>query len=194
MSINQLVDLTGLNYRTIKNRLKPIATVREDGRSHFYDTRDALKLLYPTVATEMAKENLLLERARREKAEIEVGQLKGQLVPIADVGKVIRKEYSYVRSQLRAMPSNMAKPLSMISDAHLVYKRLSEAVDECLTELTADAKYELERTRIEATSKPDVDVSFGRTAADTEIESGRMGGQVSVPESRVEFDSGEMED
>jgi phage terminase Nu1 subunit (DNA packaging protein) len=141
MSLNQLVELTGKTFRTVKKRLAGLRPVREDGRAEYYDTKEALQLLYPQVQSELAKENLLLERARREKEELKLGEMKGELIPVAEVVKAVEREYNFVRSQIRNLPSKMAKPLSMTADANDVFELLQEAVNECLTELTVDEKY-----------------------------------------------------
>lgn len=156
MTMNQLVELTGKTFRTIKKRLEPLAPVREAGNASYYNTKDALALLYPTIASEMAQENLMLERARREKAQIEVGKMRGELIPVGDIAKVLGTQFGFLRAQIRSIPSKSAKPLSMISDPHEVYNRLTEMVDECLSELTADAKYKLEQDRILISSRTDL--------------------------------------
>jgi phage terminase Nu1 subunit (DNA packaging protein) len=188
VNINQLMDLTGKSFRTIKKLLEPLNPVSEDGKARYWDSKEALKLLYPTHTSELAQENLKLERARREKAEIEVGELRGSLVPLADVTKAVEKEYGFVRAQIRSLPSKLAKPLAILSDAREVHTRLQEAVDECLTELTADTRYEQSRQQLESTSDSG---GAGANAeaeseTDTETELGGVGGHLSLPESGVE--------
>jgi hypothetical protein len=194
MTINQLMELTGKSFRTVKKRLEPLNPVREDGRAAFYDTKAALELLYPTVASELARENLLLERARREKVEIEVGQMRGVLVPIKEVVKNVEREYSFVRSQLRALPSKLAKPLSMTIDPNEVHTRLSEAVDECLTELTADAKYEHDCNQIESARNSVAEVPEADLGTESTIKSSGMGRSVPVSEPGIIEHSGQVED
>jgi hypothetical protein len=141
MNISQLIELTGLNDRTVRKRLKTLNPVREDGRAKFYDTKEALTLLYPTVAAELQRENLLFERAKRKKAEIEVAKLSGELIPIAVIAREVSKEYSIVRTQVRSLPTKLAKALAITTDPVEVQSRLTKAIDDVLTELSADAIY-----------------------------------------------------
>lgn len=151
LSINQLNELTGIDRRTIKKRLTELPIHAQDGRATLYDAHKALPMLYAgdtagaspaNITNQLREEELKLERAKREKLEIEIGRLRGELVPIDEVARTVEKEFNFVRSQVRAMPSKLAKPLSMISDPHDVFERISQVVDECLTELTADKTYE----------------------------------------------------
>jgi hypothetical protein len=187
MNINQLMELTGKSFRTIKSKITDadLKPTREDGKASYYETRQALEAIYG-FATELAKENLLLERARRQKADIEVGQLLGKLVSIDEAAKEIEKEYTIVRAQLRTIPSKLAKPLSLVSDPHECFKRLSEVVDECLSELSADTKYENARQQLESVSDPLKAMPSEESEADTEIESGGVGRHVQVSEPGVE--------
>lgn len=182
MSINQLMELTGKSFRTIKSRIAKLTPVSEDGRASYYETKDALEAIYQL--SELAKENLLLERARREKAEIEVKQLRGEVVSVAEATKTVSKEYSYLRSQFRSIPSKLAKPLSMLADPNEVHVRLSEAIDECLSELQADARFKLEQDRIESLRLIDPDLESDGNDTGATTESSGVGGQAPIPKSR----------
>jgi phage terminase Nu1 subunit (DNA packaging protein) len=148
LSINQLSELTGKDRRTIKDRLTDVPAHSEDKRGSYYDTHIALERIFEPKKTvggmerQLLTEELRLEKARADKMELEVQEMHGRLVPVEDVVKAVEREYTFVRSQFRALPSKLAKPLSMITDPNQVYTRLTEAVDECLSELTADQKFE----------------------------------------------------
>ena len=134
------MEMTGKSFRTIKGKLAKVKPVREDGRAAHYDSKEALDAIY-SHATDLAKETLLLERAKREKAEIEVGKLRGELVPVTEVEKVMAKEYNTVRNRIRAMASTFAKPLSMVSDPIEIFARITKHTEEALAELSADTAY-----------------------------------------------------
>jgi hypothetical protein len=170
VTMNQLVEWTGKTFRTVKKRLDGLQPVRENGDIKYFDSKQALECLYPVTTTELAKENLLLERARREKAEIEVRELQGKLVPISDLAKTLDKEFAIVRAHFRALPSKLAKPLSMVTDPHEVQARLAEAVDECLSDLTADAKYKLKEEQAGPDNEADLREDSNGLASDSEAE------------------------
>jgi phage terminase Nu1 subunit (DNA packaging protein) len=180
LSQSQLSEVTGKDARTVKKRLAGIKPHSEDGRSSFYDTHVAIPLIMmaDTAATNEKKlqqleVDIVTEKLKALRYENE--EQSGRLVPIEEVVKEIEREYGYVRSQIRSIPSKLAKPLSIITDPHEVHARLSDAVDECLTELVAQAKYEIELNNIEsveASNSIDADTD---TSSSAETDAGGMG-------------------
>lgn len=173
LSINQLAELTGKDRRTIKKKLAGLVAQAGPNNAHLYDAQEALPVLYSSgsssdIEKEMAEESLRIERAKREKLEIEVGRLRGDLLPIDTVAKTVEKQYAYVRATVRAIPSKLAKPLSMITDPHDIFVRLSDAVDEALIELTADKNYELQQRDIESTRSTVGEYSEDSSSSDSE--------------------------
>lgn len=178
LSINQLSELTGKDRRTIKDRLTGLSPHSEDKRGQYFDTHQALERIFEHKKTEggiqrkLLQEELRIESARAEKIELEVKAMKGELVPIEDVIKSVEREYTFVRSQLRALPSKLAKPLSMTNDPNEVYTRLTEAVDECLTELTSDEKFKTVQQTIQASKEMNLETEADdtRTASNQQPE------------------------
>lgn len=85
LSINKLAEITGFTNRTVKRRLADLVPIIE-GRSHLYDSRAALPLLYQVEREETTSFDLTAERARlaHHQANIErmkEDQLAGSLVP-----------------------------------------------------------------------------------------------------------------
>lgn len=188
LTISQLAELTSLARETVRKRLGDLEPVKGEGNTYRYDTHLALPRLYKAPGTKqeidkaMAEESLLLERARREKIELDVKRMRGEYVSIEETCKAVEKEYSFVRSQLRSLPSKLAKPLSIIMDPHVVQTTIEEAINECLEELVADQKYEeildeVEWSRASTDSKPEKDAETV-----SEVESSGVGGHISVSE------------
>lgn len=174
MSINQLSELTGKDRRTIKKKLAALPTQPgSSSKAILYNTADALQALYGADSTEsvdkeLKAEELRIERAKREKLEIEVGRLRGEMLPLSEVVKVVEKEYSFVRAQFRSLPSKLTKPLSLLSDPHEIHSRLTEAVDECLIELTADKTYESQNELVESARESSDSESEHRAGSEPE--------------------------
>jgi DNA-binding Lrp family transcriptional regulator len=165
LSMSQLAELTGLDRRTVKDRLKDLKAQSGKGRGHYYDTQEALPRLYfpegsNNVEEQMAEAQLRKARADAEKAEIDVKVKRGELVAIEEVAEVVGKEYTYVRARILAMPTRLAKPLSMESDPLVVKKLLDEAVTEALEDLAADQKFE-EGGYVESSSEIEADAAEG---------------------------------
>jgi len=139
-SIRDLIDITRKSDKTIKKKLETLAPTPGPKGAKLYDSAQALALIYADVG-DLSTERAKLTVLQQEKLEIEIAKIKGEVVAIEDVAKTVEKEYSFVRAHIRQLPSKLAKPLSMVTDPHEVHAAISEAVDECLTELTADATY-----------------------------------------------------
>lgn len=155
LTMNHLAELTGMDRRTVKKKLGNLKVHKGDGNGHYYDTLEALPILFSvesgdSINKQMNEEALRHERAKREKVELQNGKMRGELIPIGEVASVVERQYSVVRATIRTLPSKLAKTLSLISDPHEVHALLSEAVDECLVELTADETYEQQRADIES--------------------------------------------
>lgn len=199
LSISQLSEITGKDRRTITKRLAGIEPQSGKGRAILYDAPEAIEAIFVSDSVEGMDKKLLrvqlaVEEERLQKLRIENGRALGELVPVEQVAKAVEKEYSFIRSQIRSIPSKMAKPLSMVTDPNEVYSRLQAAVDECLTELTMDAKYEQAQQQLDAARSASNTESQADSSAITTVEPGGMGGPLPFPESGVEFDTGTLED
>jgi phage terminase Nu1 subunit (DNA packaging protein) len=157
--MTQLAEITGLDRRTVKDRLANIDPHKEEGKAIIYDTRQALPILLGyddpnqkgKVNKELKEQELRFERARAEKLEIELEVLKGLNVPIQDVCKEVEKEFNYVRSTLLSIPSRRAQALALENDPAVIRQILEEDVQEALEHLQADKNYSTEA--IETTSQ-----------------------------------------
>lgn len=187
-SIRDLIDITGKGDKTIKKRLEAIVPTPGSKGAKLYDSREALNAIFAQVG-DLSTERAKLTVLQQQLTEIKIGELRKELFPVRDISKILDKEYAYLRAQLRSLPSRLAKPLSMISDPNKVDQCLAEAIDECLTELNADAKFQLGLYTSSST-----DVSPNGSSADATSDSGGVGGQPQIPESGVEFHTGPLED
>lgn len=150
MSVSQLADITRKDRKTISKRLVDLAAEAGAKGAKLYDSAEALPLIYASDSTDdiskaLQQEELGIERAKREKLEIEVGRLRGEMLPIDLVAKTVEREYNFIRSNFRSIPSKLAKPLSMITDPAEIHAALTAAVDEVLIELTSDKTYAKQR-------------------------------------------------
>jgi phage terminase Nu1 subunit (DNA packaging protein) len=152
-NLQQLAQLLQLDRRTIAEKLKMASVPFEAGtkNSKLYVLDDVLAVLYKDGSqnsnnqpmSDIDKEKLKLTTAKREQAEHDLAVSRRDVIPIAEVVSVVSREYTFVRSQLRGLPSRLAKHVANQSDPAVVFKMLSEAVDEVLTELQSDAETKL---------------------------------------------------
>jgi phage terminase Nu1 subunit (DNA packaging protein) len=147
LSINQLAKLTGKDRQTIARRLSEVEPAQADKRGKYYDAWAALPLIYAGdnktgLTQKIQQAELEIQKEKLQKIRFENEKTAGQLVDIEDVVKAIEKEYGFVKSQLLTIPSKLAKKLSIESDPHKVFDELHSTIDEILTELVSDKKYE----------------------------------------------------
>ncbi|MBW2053498.1 MAG: DUF1441 family protein [Deltaproteobacteria bacterium] len=118
ISINQLMEISGMSYRTIKKRLEGLSPERKEGRAYLYESTKVLPILFNWKP---AKRDLVLneERARlaKEQAdaqELKNAQLRGQLIPAADVAEAWSKIVVAVKQHVLALPSRLAQMLETV--------------------------------------------------------------------------------
>jgi hypothetical protein len=178
--MTQLSELTGFDRRTIKDRLHGLKTQQGPGRAILYDTTEALPRLYfpqgqNDVEQQMASAELRRQVALADKAEIDVRVQLGDLVAIEEVSEIVGKEYTYVRARIMAIPTRLAKPLSLESDPIVIKDILHEAMAEALEDLSADKAYEQGgNSDVLSSSEVEGDEGQGAEAA-SEVKPGGMG-------------------
>ena len=105
LSIKQMMEFTGQEYRTIKAALDGIP-YEQVGPAYLYDSKVALKAIYaPRERRNGTSDDLTAARIRREEAEAEVKELKaaemrGDLVWVKDVIDDLSKTFGAMRSAL----------------------------------------------------------------------------------------------
>lgn len=82
------------------------------------------------------KETGLWTRARREKAELEVKIIKGELHRSVDVERIMNDMLGAFRARLLSLPSKLAPQLLGMTDIPLIKGKLKEAVYEAINELS----------------------------------------------------------
>jgi len=146
LSMSALAEMTGFDRRTVKARLVGIKVQRGPKGALIYDASVALPALYAQedgddLDLQIKQETLRIERANAEKREIEVAQLRRELVPIEDVAAVVEKEYAAVRAAMLALPSKCSQELVAMDDVLEIKRLLEDMTNEALSELSADQRY-----------------------------------------------------
>jgi len=113
-------------------------------------------------------------RAKADKTEMEVGSLKGTLIPADTIEKIWCAMLAAFRAKMLALPSKATQLIAPCKDSHEIREVLTSQVHEALSEL---AQYEPERFIPTDTQVPD----GSQTAAEADGEP--MGGQ--TPETKL---------
>lgn len=82
------------------------------------------------------KEEALWTKARRQKAELELAIMKGELHRSEDVKRVMNKMLSAFRARILSIPSKTASQLVSQTEIPVIKEILKSAVYEALTELS----------------------------------------------------------
>jgi phage terminase Nu1 subunit (DNA packaging protein) len=148
-SISQIAEMTGFDRRTVKDRIQNLVVQKTHGKAQYFDMFEVLPKLYKLTSVgdneniddEIKVETLRLERAKADKTELEVARIKGEQVPIKDVAKIVESEYTSVRAQLIAIPTKIFHELAIMDDPILIKEKLEDSINEALSELSADQKF-----------------------------------------------------
>ena len=140
ISKSELNELTGKTQRTVTSRLAELDPIKKTSNAEFYDSEKALTCIYLGEQSSMQKVRDRRTIAETEKAELELRQLKGEVVDIDDVCGEVEKEYVIVRQNLLSLPSKLAKPLSFANDPSDVQAQILKAITQILSELSYSKK------------------------------------------------------
>ena len=140
VSINKLSELTGKSRNTIRKRLAPLLSESDSPTlAHALDSTRALSLIYGEGAEGLdpAQERALLDRTRREIAELDLEERRGHLIPAETVSEKWTSIAGNVRSKLLNLPGRLTTSAygTDTPEAHeQIAKRL---IHEALAELSA---------------------------------------------------------
>lgn len=142
-----LANIFGLTERRVRQLVEE-GVIDRIGHGR-YDLQDTLKkyIAFLRIAasaevdSSKVKENLdyekfLHERAKREKAELELAHIKGELHHSADVEKVMNDMLGAFRSKLLALPAKLAPLLIAQNTVATIQDMLQNEIYEALNELS----------------------------------------------------------
>ena len=140
-TITQLVHLTGKSYATIKKRLITLPPLQVTTKEIFYNSKDALPLIYGVDIADSDKINFNVEKARSElnradKLEMENRVRRGELVERSEVLTLLQKSFGAVRAKLLSIPTKSAPVIVTLGEATLVQSTLKKFINDALDELT----------------------------------------------------------
>lgn len=147
LSISELSGITGKDRRTIKRYADTLEVVK-DGRAHKYESRELVPLLFGVSAADGEKLDLSQERARLaklqdDKADLELKEMRGELLRKGDVVAEVSEAIANCRAKLLNIPAKaaaLAVAAQSVPEAQQVLHTLvCEALDELYTEYTDSA-------------------------------------------------------
>lgn len=148
MSISQLANITGLDRRTVAQRLETVDHSGGDkrGQAMIYESTVALPAIYLSALVSEDDSRLLdaklerarLDRAKRHLAEAALDEKKGALIPV----EIVQDHWSTIvincRARLLAIPSKLAQRVLEVSDMSEINTIAKELIYEALMELSIE--------------------------------------------------------
>ena len=143
-SISQLAELTGMDRRTVVRRLVDLPK-EVNGRSHSYESKTALPILYGHGKKDDESYDLTEERARLAHHQANIAALDEQvkektLIPAEVVKDAWQSIFANVRARVLSIPTTLAASCANASRDD-VENKASELVRQALEELVNDVDY-----------------------------------------------------
>ena len=139
MTINQLELLTGKAYKTITRKLNGVEPKKVKGTYKYYIPKDVLPIIYDLDGCKGGKyelERAKLTEFKKQKEELLVKKLKGELVNVENVKEYFGRLVSNFRAQLLVMPARLAQDCFGAKDSLEIEETIRKAVEESLEELS----------------------------------------------------------
>lgn len=140
VTTSELCEILGLSPRRIQQLTKEDALIRSSRGK--YDLAASIKA-YIEYAAETPEEELskteeetLWTRARRQKAELELKIMNGQVHRSEDVEQVMNEMLSSFRAQMLVIPGKVAPKVIGITEVEVIKTVIKNAVYEALQELS----------------------------------------------------------
>lgn len=139
VNIDTLTKLTGSTRRTILNKCIDLTKTKGEGRSHLFESQDALPLILGVGKTDkktLETERTRLASAQAEKTELEVQVIKGNLIPSESVELVVNNMIAAFKAKMLSLPTKAAPVVINMADTAECEGVLKEYVYEALEELS----------------------------------------------------------
>lgn len=146
LSVRQLAELTGKDISTINKALDGVRFTPGPRRSHLYESKEALALVYSGPGyqekdLDLTKERARLARAQADVTEMQKAEMEGRLI---DTEVAITQWQGLVansRARLLAMPSKIAHLVVGVTHGE-AQGIIASAVEEALNELAEEGAVE----------------------------------------------------
>jgi phage terminase Nu1 subunit (DNA packaging protein) len=147
-TISELSSMFGVAPETVRTWVGKGCPVlrksdgRKGGAGWKFSTADVIEWRLSQVKRERSSEYVDFDEARRrkmaaeaEQAELETAQMRGELVPVDAVAKIMSDQIAACRARLFAIPAGMATILVSATDATEVQSLLEGSIREAAEEL-----------------------------------------------------------
>ena len=145
VSYNQLTELTGKTYRTIKRRLDEsgVDPVDKKVNTILFESTKALNAIYCDIKNkgelDLQQERAALAKKQSEKLQIQIDEMNGNLLRRDDILEESARCVLAIRSKLLALPSKMTDVVYSVESRVEIHELLKAEIYEALEELAEGA-------------------------------------------------------
>ena len=163
VSYNQLAELTGKQYRTLKKRLEKAGVyalhrAAGPGGAHIFDSSEALAAIYAAEfhhggivgdneTLDLQQERARLAREQREMVALKRAERTGKLLPVADVNKAWTDHIINAKTKIMGIPSKVAPIAADLDDPRKIQAEVKKLTDEILNDLADSVGSDEKRTK-----------------------------------------------
>ncbi len=147
LSYNQLSDLTGFTYRTVKKRLENagIKPVRKDGNAHLFNSVDALQVLFVQQVPDENEEDItdytiLLEKEKHREKKRQNDLEEKLIAPVGLMIEALEKSGNIIIAELESLPLMLKRAWPEITGDQI--QLVKKTIAECRNAI-ADSKLEI---------------------------------------------------
>jgi hypothetical protein len=136
-NIDELVELTGKNPKTIKKRLHGLEPAKLEGRGIYYDAQDALPLIFLETRIQDPKERTKNDeevraiRLKNELAQVKLDTALGDSLPVQMIESAWGQLLSTFRARVLGIPSKLSPVLEGLNKADIKKTLDKETRDIC---------------------------------------------------------------
>lgn len=143
VSYNQLTDLTGKTYRTIKKRIDAAGLQPVGGKSgaNLWDSKAVLEAIYAPMAVceglVPAQEKAALDKERRKTQEIKNRETAERLIDVEEAQRICDRLRRMTIEHFKPIPMLLARKLVNMTDQDEVQQFMDSEIRQALFDLVA---------------------------------------------------------
>jgi len=138
--MTQLRQLTGCSQPTLKKRLGGLEPSARDGRTIWYEAREALPRIFGVGGLDLTSERARLASEQADAQELKNALSRGELVPPDTMDQAMVALSTAISARLQSMGTRTAQALAAETSAAGCQGIVDEAVGQTLHELVEEAE------------------------------------------------------
>ena len=143
VNLNQLVNLTGMAYRTVKKRLSGLKPIKSDQAGIYYNSKEALPILFGVGGDEgfdLSKERARLAKLQGDAQDLKNKLTRGEIVHADQVKNNALKTGVMIRTLLETIGNKVAPVLVDLDAPAAIADVINREINQVLSKLSDEIK------------------------------------------------------